>query len=174
MKRKWGLVLLAALVVIAPFFIHVYPAPRSPSFNYFLHELEFIEDTLTSIGMNLHEHPTGDFTLESVLAKLGLKDQYLEHFESDPEKAQLTNPPFIDFAFHDSLENPIRIWIDGQSYRVYSPGPDGRSSSGGLDADDIWTGEAEKARDYIHNSYHEWWLENNRRNLWAHLFECLK
>jgi len=66
MKRKWRLSPLGSLVVMAPFFIHIYPRPHSAIFAYFLDGLEFIENSLTSIEINLHEHPTGDFTLESV------------------------------------------------------------------------------------------------------------
>ncbi len=174
MKMRWGFALIAALVLIGPFFIHVYPRPSNPSFNYFLGNLGFIEETLTSIGLDLDEYPDGDFALEAVVDKLGLRDKYLSNFESDLERADLTVTPYIKFAFRDLSENPIRIWIDDESYRIYSAGHDGDSKTGGLDADDIWTGQPEKARDYIHRAYFDWWYENNRRNLWTHLFECIK
>jgi hypothetical protein len=141
MKTKWGILIAALLVVIAPFFVQVYSRPPLVSFNYFLETLEFIEDSLQSAGMDLDGYASGDFELQAVVADLELTDQYLENFEADPEAAMLTSTPRIDFAFHDLSENPIRIWIGTDSFRIYSVGDDGISRSGGRDPDDIWAGE---------------------------------
>ncbi len=164
----------AALLLVAPFFIHVYPPRPNPSFDYFLDNLRFIEDSLTSMEWREQEYPNGDFTLESVIHELGLRDQYLDHFESDLERAHLTDTPHVAYAFQDNSKNPIRIWIEDESYRIYSTGHDGFSKTGGLDPDDIWTGEPDKARAHIHKAYSDWWTENNRRNLWEQLFEQIK
>lgn len=174
MKRKWAVVILALLVLIAPFFIHVYPRPPLVSFNYFLDTLEFVEGTLDSIGLDVAGHPPGDFELEEVLDELKLTDQYLANFEKDPETAMLTATPRTQVAFRDLYDNPIRIWIGRDSFRVYSAGEDGLSRSGGCDPDDVWTGEPKKAIEHTHKSYWSAWREDNSRNLWAALVEQLK
>ena len=174
MKLKWGILIVALVLVIAPFFIQVYPRPPSVSFNYFLKTLRQIESSLDFIGMDLEEYPAGDFELEEVLNELGLTDRYLETFESDPETAMLTDTPQMRFAFHDLYENSIRIWIGRDTFRVYSTGEDGVSRSGGRDSDDVWTGESEKAMRNTHELFLEAWHESNQRNLWAHLFESLR
>ncbi|MEC5125826.1 hypothetical protein VSU19_03630 [Verrucomicrobiales bacterium BCK34] len=174
MKLKWGISIIVLLVVIAPFFIRVYPRPPLVSFNYFLKTLEFVEDSLDSIDADLAGYPPGDFELEKVLNDLRLTDRYLANFESDPEKAMLSDTPRVQFAFHDLYDNPIRIWISRDSFRVYSAGGDGISQSGGCDPDDVWTGEPEKAIKHTHKSYFDAWYEANDRNLWVHLVEQLR
>jgi len=174
MKIKWGVPIVSLLAVIVPFFIHVYPRPPLVTFNYFLDTLEFIEDSLDSIDADFEGHPAGDFELQEVVNDLGLTDRYLANFESDPEAAMLSDTPRIQFAFHDLYNNPIRIWIGLNTFRIYSAGEDGISRSGGRDPDDIWTGEPEKAIEHTHKSYCNAWHEDNRRNLWAHIVEQLR
>jgi hypothetical protein len=174
MKTKLGILIAVLFVVIAPFFVQVCPQPPSVSFNYFLDTLKFIEHSLQSAGIELDGYALGDFELEAVVADLELTDEYLANFEVNPEAAMLTNTPRYEFAFRDLSGNPIRIWIGTDSFRIYSVGDDGISRSGGRDPDDIWTGEPEKAKDYVHTTFFKAWTERNRRNLWTHLIDQLR
>jgi len=175
MKLKWGVLIVVSILLIAPFFVQVHQRPPNPSFVYFLDTLEFIEDTLDTIGMDLGGYSRGDFELEDVVEDLELTNRYLEHFETDQEKSRLTLTPHLKFAFQDFFDNPIRIWIGTDSFRIYSAGDDGISQSGGRDPDDIWTGEPEKAVRHTHRSFQDAWLrENPPNNLWEELFGRLK
>lgn len=172
-KMKSKIIIAAAItILVIPFFLKVAPRRHFPSFSYFLDELSFIEDALVHMEFDSYSLKEGDFSLLSVIHSKELTDRYLSYFEQDLETSQLTLDVYIDYAFYDFSGSPIRIWIDDRGYRVYSAGEDGLSKTGGLDQDDIWTGQPDKVQRYVHDRY-EAAMNANTVNLWAHIFRSL-